>query len=308
MDFFDYSIDNKFNTIIGNPPYVGYKNISNKPLSKYVDGRGNLCWHFIEKCYLHLEEDGEMIFIVPREFLKATSCAKLNAMMASTGAFTHIFNMGENAFPGFSPNTIIFRYVKNKKQESVLVDNTKKHLKEISGQLIFTVDNYSIPFTDYFFVKVGGASGADKIFEHPEGNKEFVVSSTQKTGNTKRMFYNIEHSHLMKHKEQLLNRKVKKFTESNWYEWGRKFYDSKLPRVYVNVKTRAEDPFFIHNCKNYSGSILGIFLQDPKQDEILAAEMLNCVNWEELGFYSEGRYSFTQRSLENILLPDYFTL
>jgi len=27
MDFFDYSIDNKFDTIIGNPPYVDFKSI-----------------------------------------------------------------------------------------------------------------------------------------------------------------------------------------------------------------------------------------------------------------------------------------
>ena len=306
MDFFDYPAEEKFATVIGNPPYVAYKNIQREMTSEYIDGRGNLCWHFIEKCYNHLEDLGEMIFIVPIELLKATSALKLNDMMARTGAYTHIYHMGENAFPGFSPNTIIFRYVKGLAQGTILVDNKSKHLKNLNGQLIFTADNYTVPFIDHFYVKVGGASGADKIFEHPEGNTDFVVSSSQKTGETKRMFYNIEHPHLADHKEQLLARRVKKFTEANWFEWGRKCYEAKGPRVYVNVKTRAEDPFFTHPCTYYSGSILGIFLKNSNESAEVAAEMLNCVNWEELGFYSEGRYSFTQRSLEGIMLPEYF--
>ena len=85
--------------------------------------------------------------------------------------------MGEKAFPGFSPNTVIFRYQKGVKQGKVLVNNINKNIQNLSGQLIFVQDSYTIPFTDYFYVKVGGASGADKIFEHEKGNLDFVVSS-----------------------------------------------------------------------------------------------------------------------------------
>ena len=34
MDFFDYSIDNKFDTVIGNPPYVAFKHINKDTLDK----------------------------------------------------------------------------------------------------------------------------------------------------------------------------------------------------------------------------------------------------------------------------------
>ena len=34
IDFFDYSIDNKFDTIIGNPPYVRFKDIQEQTKNK----------------------------------------------------------------------------------------------------------------------------------------------------------------------------------------------------------------------------------------------------------------------------------
>ena len=107
-------------------------------------------------------------------------------------------------------------------------------------------------------------------------------------------------------KKQLLNRKVKSFSETNWYEWGRKHHVSDLKRIYVNVKTREKLPFFLHDCKNYSGSVLAIFIKDVTLDPQILCDKLNKIDWEELGFFSEGRFAFTQRSLENVNLPTDF--
>ena len=38
------------------------------------------------------------------------------------------------------------------------------------------------------------------------------------------------------------------------------------------------------------------------------AELLNQVNWEELEFVCDGRYLFSQRALENSVLPDTFEI
>jgi len=86
MDFFDYDENIKYPTIIGNPPYVSFKNIGKDTLSKIqsklylnsYDNRTNLYIHFIRKCVEHLVDNGEMILITPREFIKATSSIKLN--------------------------------------------------------------------------------------------------------------------------------------------------------------------------------------------------------------------------------------
>ena len=67
MDFFDYPITEKFDTIVGNSPYVKYKSINKETKSKLdlelFDTRTNLYLFFIYKCVLHLNDGGELIFI-----------------------------------------------------------------------------------------------------------------------------------------------------------------------------------------------------------------------------------------------------
>jgi len=112
IDFFDYSVKEKFDTIIGNPPYVRYKDIlestKKKINSNLFDERSNLYLFFIEKCINHLNDKGELIFITPRDFLKATSSIKLNKFIFDNGTVTDLIDLGDKKiFDGFSPNCII---------------------------------------------------------------------------------------------------------------------------------------------------------------------------------------------------------
>lgn len=52
--------------------------------------------------------------------------------------------------------------------------------------------------------------------------------------------------------------------------------------------------------------MLAIFPINQQANEQILCEKLNTVNWFELGFVCDGRYIFSQKSLENSLLPDYF--
>ncbi|EKA1615266.1 class I SAM-dependent methyltransferase, partial [Campylobacter coli] len=155
-----------------------------------------------------------------------------------------------------------------------------------------------------FFVKVGAVSGADQIFTNEKfGNMEFVCSSTKKTKKTKKMIYGIYGKtckYLIQNKEILLTRKIKKFNENNWWQWGRDYYKSDLERIYVNTKTRNKNPFFINDCKAYDGSILAIFPKFKCDKKLLQeiCDKLNEIDWEELGFVCDGRFLFSQRSLE----------
>lgn len=309
MDFFEYSIDEKFDTIIGNPPYVRFQDIS--PDTKQLldislfNERTNLYLFFIHKCILHLKPHGELIFIVPRDFLKATSAIKLNEFLYENGTITDFIDLGDNyIFKNYNPNVIIFSYKKN---DFSRITNGNRRFTCINGQLLFLKNEYTIPFKDLFYVKVGGVSGADHIFTHENGNLEFVYSKTRVNGKTKRMFYNIKANELIPYKEQLMKRRIRKFDENNWFLWGRNFYMSEKERIYVNFKTRVDRPFFTHPCKNYDGSILAIFPKfECDLDEI--AKKLNDIDWEELGFVCNGRYLFTQKSLENCLLPPSFSI
>ena len=316
MDFFDYDVENKFDTIIGNPPYVAFKNISKDTLDKIqsldylsdFDNRTNLYIHFIRKCLEHLNDDGEIIFITPREFIKTTAAIKLNNILYEQGTITHRFEYGDEVvFKGYSPTVVIWRFEKDNFSRKTKTRKGDKTFKLNDGQISFVSDEYTKKFSDLFYVKVGAVSGNDKIFTHEDGNKEFVCSYTKTNGTLKKMFYNVRNDYLNEHKEILISRKIKKFTESNWWMWGRGYYISSQDRIYVNCKTRDKTPFFTHECKNYDGSILAIF---PKQDIDIdkSIELLNSVDWDELGFKVGGRFCFSQKALENCYLPKSFSL
>jgi adenine-specific DNA-methyltransferase len=312
MDFFDLPEAERFDTIVGNPPYVRYQDVAvdtrNKLKSAFFDKRSNLFLFFIEKCIRHLNPGGELVFIVPREFIKLTAARKLNAWLAAEGSFTHFYETGDTRIFGeHTPNCAIFRFEKGRTDRH-MADG--RRFVEVDGQLMFLRDDYGVRFADVFSVKVGAVSGADHIFTHPKGNMEFVCSKTVETGETRRMLYGIKHPHLEKHKEALLARRVTNFDESNWWQWGRAFPINLKPRIYVNGRTRRREPFFLHDCNAFDGSVLALFTKNeriPRRELIECTMMLNReVDWQELGFVCDGRFLFTQRSLQTCVLPERF--
>lgn len=338
MDFFALPEDERFFTIIGNPPYVRYQDIpqTTRCLTRQslLDGRANLYLFFIEKCLRHLEPGGELIFITPRELLKATSAIPLNRLLYEAGTITDFIDLGDlHLFDEVTPNCAIWRFElderSRKTRYSALgVGQSAAHLTQLrreeryftenNGQLFFTrhksssFPQSSLSLSDIAFVKVGAVSGADALYaSKTHGNRDFVCSSTVSDGQTRRMIWcepDAPPPALLPHKARLLARRIRKFDESNWWYWGRGYYQSALPRVYVNNKTRHRQPFFVHDCPHYDGAVLAIFPHRPETDVHQLAAALNAIDWEELGFVCDGRFLFTQRSLEQATLPASFRI
>lgn len=310
QDFFAYPISEKFDTVIGNPPYVRYQDILPETLpyldSPCFDKRSNLFLFFIEKCVRHLNPGGELIFIVPRDFIKLTAARKLNTWLFEQGTITDFIETGDSSIFGpYVPNCAIFRFEKGRFDRRLY--DGRRRFALVGGQLMFLSNDYPVALASLFEVKVGAVSGADGVFTHPKGNREFVCSKTVDTGETRRMFYDVQHPHLAAHKEVLLARRVSHFDESNWWQWGRRHHVSDAPRIYVNGRTRRAQPFFNHPCKDYDGAVLALFARHPQLDLVRATALLNtAVDWQELGFVCDGRFLFTQRSLQTCLLPEVF--
>lgn len=326
-----------FDTIIGNPPYVRYQDIlpgTRAALSAdCLDGRSNLYLHFIERCVKLLAPGGELIFITPRDFIKLTSAARLNAWMFEQGSFTHVVELGDRpVFKGATPNCMIWRFEKGRTDRSVqfaaldgraritdldALDWVRRQSLISQGHLSFETasdpDQAGLRLGDVARIRVGAISGDDPLFGALPGNRDFVCSRTRTSGALRPMFWSEDAPAppeiLLPYKARLITRGVRRFTEENWWKWGRKHFMSDAPRIYVNAKTRQRRPFFVHDCKDYDGSILAIFPHraDLGSDELAAwCEALNEVDWAAQGFVCDGRFLFSQRSLLSARLPHPF--
>lgn len=301
MDFFNYDISEKFDTIIGNPPYVDnkYLNITHKTDIKV---QANLYLYFIEKCFHHLNDFGEIIFIVPRDFIKLSSAKVVNELLLKNGTITHYYDFGDmKLFSDASPNVCIFRYEKGNFSYRTKTFLGEQLLFINDGLISFSHSSSVHPLGELFEIRVGAVSGKDDLFVNENG-EAFVYSKTASTSKLRRMIYNRYDSSLEVHKEALMKRGIKKFDEKNWWAWGRVVnFRENEPRIYVNCKTRRQEPFFLSKCKRWDGSVLALF---PKRELNLkkAIKTLNSLNWEEMGFVTGGRFIFTQKALTQALI------
>jgi len=341
-DFFACPESEQFATIIGNPPYVRYQDIAPatraliEQRDSVLDKRANLYLYFIEKCLRHLAPGGELIFITPRDFLKTTSAVRPNRLLYASGPITDAIQLGEApVFADAVPNCLIWRFERDDFSRQTRFSALAKissqchfapalaalqpemrRFSEVAGHLLFAHGEYALALSDVAFVKVGAVSGADPIYADPAiANRDFVCSSTERTGTTRRMLWCapgegaagiVPPAALAPYREQLIARRVRPFDQNNWWEWGRGYHLTRQPRVYVNGKTRHARPFFRHPCLNYDGALLAIFPPGPAVDIADFCAALNDVDWSELGFVCDGRHQFTQRSLENAPLPESF--
>lgn len=294
-DFFEKSKThlNSFDTIIGNPPYVAWKNVeqetktNSQSVKQNYSDKTNLYYLFVDRCIDLLKDDGEIIFIQPKEWMYSTSAAPLRKKILETGTITHIIDGGEEkVFPDADvPAIMIFRYQKTKTSDhsvryrkgflqNISEWETKDLIETQAGYWMITDKEQSAkfenwnPLSHYYHVKVGIVSGADKIFNVTNHEKldEFIEEGTAlKYVTTKGIEHFIDvnvyqefdnipqqtQEYLLIHKESLINRKIISFGEHNWWKYGairnKTLMDTVENRIYTFAKTRSQEPFFVNS-------------------------------------------------------------
>ena len=120
----------KYSVIIGNPPYIRWKNIepelkaeleSNVLWNKYFNSLCDYLFIFILKSIEHLEENGELIFICTEYWMNTTHSVTLRNYMCANGYFTEIYHFKETPlFEKVTASFIIFKFVKSKQKKDTI--------------------------------------------------------------------------------------------------------------------------------------------------------------------------------------------
>ena len=300
----EQTIGKKYKTIVGNPPYVRTK-------------KGNLYIDFTEKCYHLLDENGELIFIVPSDFLKLTSASNLLNEMMTNGTFTHIFHPhNENMFENASIDVIVFRYCKSKTIEKKVLYNDKlRYITNIHGLITFNdeeTEEQQALFQDYFDVYVGLVTGKEDVYKNSElGNikvlngenkiEKYIYIETYPCENEK------VNDHLLNHKKELIERGIRKFNENNWFEWGAPRNISTIRAnlekecIYIYNLTRNSRVAFIDKVQYFGG---GLLLLIPKKKCNLT-KIVSYINSDKFkdNFMFSGRFKIGHRQICNSCIP-----
>ena len=302
-DFTQQTITTKFKTIIGNPPYVKQKT-------------GNLYIKFIELCYNHLDDGGELVFIVPSDFIKLTSASSIIDTMTKNGSFTDfLFPHNEKLFENASIDVVVFRYEKGVMTKMAVVNGKEVFCNVNKGIITFSDSEvYGSPIDSQFNVYVGLVSGRDEIYRVPFGNidilndkdrvEKYIFTESFPTKNTQ-----ID-SHLQTHKAELLKRKIKKFSETNWFEWGAPRNISSIQKfmgkscIYIRNMTRNKEVAFVGQVQYFGGSLLCLVPKNNMTETELqkVIQHINSSTFQKDYMYA-GRFKIGHKQISTAILP-----
>jgi len=139
-DFLKVKPEEKYDVVIGNPPYVRWKNIPREWKEEFrkssywkgiINGLSDLTYAFIYHSVNMLKEGGELIFITPIFWTETLHGARLRDYLIKRGYLDLIINFNEmKIFDEVSSTIVIFKYVKYKASSDTNVKVINLHTKE----------------------------------------------------------------------------------------------------------------------------------------------------------------------------------
>lgn len=137
QDFLTWNTEDKFDLIVGNPPYFSKNNLNNqekKTFKEIITGRVNIYSLFIYKCIGMLKPSGKLIFVIPTSLLSSKYFEKLRYYIHKTCDIEEIDILGSKDFKDALQSTMIFKIKKLDEKTKP----TTNYVIEFPNTIVFT--------------------------------------------------------------------------------------------------------------------------------------------------------------------------
>lgn len=186
--FVSANIDDKFDLIVGNPPYIRWKNLEDELKSelslnpiwnKYFNSLCDYLYIFILKSIELLNENGQLIFICPEYWMNTTHSVTLRNYMVQHGYFEEIYHFNETPiFDKVTVSIVIFKFVKSKgKSDKIKVAKFYANQK-LTSETLENLQN-QVPFKDAEYLQVSQFKTNERwLLQSDEVREELQILET----------------------------------------------------------------------------------------------------------------------------------
>lgn len=249
--------NNKFDLIIGNPPYyVMKKNEVESSYYKYFDGRPNIFVLFIIKSLELLSYRGILSFVLPKNFLNCLYYDKTRKLIFENYKILNIIECSTDKYLETQQDTIIFVVQKLPPP----VDNNVKYSINISNYIIFGTEENIMRLKDLY-------KKSKTLF-----NMNFIVSVGNIVWNQWKKELTDDYSKtLLVYSSDIVNNKLEI-----------KQYSNEEKRNYINKKGK-KDPLLVINRGYGTGSYSFNYCIINENDDIeyLIENHLICIEYKD---------------------------
>ncbi|MBX4263773.1 Eco57I restriction-modification methylase domain-containing protein [Clostridium estertheticum] len=180
-DVLGNSFDIVFDYIVGNPPYISYRNLDDEVrvfiknnFETCESGKPDYCYAFIENAINYLKDDGKMVYLIPNSIFKNVFAKKLREMIVRH--LVEIFDYpNQKLFNNALTSSAVMVLQKNSNLQEFQYRNNTKNItyninkNRLNDKWIF-MDKYdgddgeTVLFSDFYRASITIATQRNKVF------------------------------------------------------------------------------------------------------------------------------------------------